>query len=554
MAISEEDQKFIESGLGGTGNGSGGSGASDTPQCYDDVTCPPNYICVTGNCVAGCTSAADCPAGYVCFNGRCRLADVPTPTKCSPPGEFIRCSGYDGLGIFAGGESPPGQPCNTFTAPSSQCGGTACPPVGTFIRCTELRTELGVIGEFSNGLQNGVCSSYTAIAEQCSTVYCNMTDVTAQCANILDDTWEGTASRTVNVLVNGQPTPADCTVFPGIPTAWDTSECTKKVGVTPKCPPQGEFKQCSGTTGVYYTGAINAVTKECLTVNQLNDSQCIKISCPPNGEFLRCEDGYTSGGTKPTNAVFSDGGLFGVCGEYRGNLAQCEITRTCDRLPPYFDRCDGTTGIYLNGCNNDTDNPPERRANDLACIVVVPTPTPTPTPTSTLTQGDPAPTPPPPPTPTPTPEPPPVVFVPTPTWRDCVSGNLNDGIAPSAYREILYTGAGGGTCWEPSTIIGFSPNLNEALLFSYERGSVSVPQPKSVTVTNPSYGVAYRITLTTNPDVKLGIGDKSGAGALSFTVEPRKNVVFSVNVTPQLLDKLGDGSSDLDMKVEIQTV
>lgn len=549
MAISEEDQAFIESGLTGGGGGTSGGGGSDTPQCYDDVTCPPNYICVTGNCVAGCTSASDCPAGYVCFNGRCRLADVPTPT-CPTQGEFIKCSGIDGLGIFAGGESPPGQPCNTFTAPSSQCGGAGCPPVGTFIRCTELQTALGVIGEFSNGLQNGVCSSYTAIAEQCSTVYCNMTDVTAQCSTVLDDTWEGMASRTVNVLVNGQPTPANCTIFPGIPTAWDTSECTKKVVDTPRCIATGTFLQCVGTTGIYSSGFKDPVTNECSTGNQLNDPRCIVNKCRPNGEFLRCEDGYTSGGSKPTNAVFSDGGLFGVCGEYRGNLAQCEITTTCDPVPPYFVGCDGTTGLYKNGCNDRVTPPvpPERRVNDLACIVVVPTPTPTPT----ATQGPPTPT----PTPTQvaTPEPTPVVFVPIPTWRDCVSGNLNNGLAPSTYREILYTGAGGGTCWEPSTIIGFSPNLNEALVFSYERGSVSVPQPKSVTVTNPSYGVAYRITLTTNPDVKLGIGDKSGAGALSFTVEPRKNVVFSVNVTPQLLDKLGDGSSDLDMKVEIQTV
>jgi hypothetical protein len=103
-------------------------------------------------------------------------------------------------------------------------------------------------------------------------------------------------------------------------------------------------------------------------------------------------------------------------------------------------------------------------------------------------------------------------------------------------------------------MVGFSPSLSEALVFLYQRGSANIPQPKSITVSNPSQTVAYRITLTTNADIKLGIGNKVGAGILSFTVEPRSNVIFSVNITPQLLEKLADGTSDLDMKVETQPV
>jgi hypothetical protein len=132
------------------------------------------------------------------------------------------------------------------------------------------------------------------------------------------------------------------------------------------------------------------------------------------------------------------------------------------------------------------------------------------------------------------------------TWRDCISGDLIEGIAPAGYREVSYNGAGGGTCWQPTTQVGFSPTLSEALLFTYQRGSSDLPQPKTITATNPSYGTAYRITITTNTDIIVQPS--------SFTVTPRSSQQFVVNVTPTLLDKLGDGTSTIEMSVDITEI
>jgi hypothetical protein len=132
------------------------------------------------------------------------------------------------------------------------------------------------------------------------------------------------------------------------------------------------------------------------------------------------------------------------------------------------------------------------------------------------------------------------------TYRDCISGVLNEGLAPQGYREVAYAGAGGGTCWEPSTIVGFQPSLSEALTFTYQRGGSSFPQPKPITANNPSYGVSYRITMRTNPDIIVQPS--------SFTISPRSSQQFFVNVTPTLLDKLGDGTSTIEMSVDISEV
>jgi hypothetical protein len=111
---------------------------------------------------------------------------------------------------------------------------------------------------------------------------------------------------------------------------------------------------------------------------------------------------------------------------------------------------------------------------------------------------------------------------------------------------VSYNGAGGGTCWQPTTQVGFSPTLSEALLFTYQRGSSDLPQPKTITATNPSYGTAYRITITTNTDIIVQPS--------SFTVTPRSSQQFVVNVTPTLLDKLGDGTSTIEMSVDITEI
>lgn len=127
-------------------------------------------------------------------------------------------------------------------------------------------------------------------------------------------------------------------------------------------------------------------------------------------------------------------------------------------------------------------------------------------------------------------------------------------MAPAGYREVPYTGAGGGTCWEPTGDVGFNPNLNDVLLFVYQRGSSEYPQPRTVVATNPSYGLTYKVTLFTNPDIRLAIGQLSGLGTLSFNIGPRESKEFTVNVTPELLEDLGDGRSTLLMSVDIQQV
>jgi hypothetical protein len=692
---------------GTTGNLGGGMANTPTPT-------PTPVLISTGICQAD----GDCRTGYICDSsnptfptgdltdpyGVCRQStDVTTPI-CPPQGQFIQCSGIDNLGIFAGGESPPGQPCNTFTAPTSQCGGGECPPVGTFIRCTELQTAVGVIGEFSNGLQNGVCSSYTAIAEQCSTVYCNMTDQVGSCATILGSDYTGEATRTVNVLVNGQPVPANCTTFPGI-GEWDTSECTRVATVycnmtdqyrpcttilgdgytgeafrtvnvlvngqpvpancttfpgignwdtsectrieQPNCPIDGTRLGCAGNTGIYYTGKVDPITNTCITYRVENDVTCIVPACEPFGTFLFCEydEKIVNGVTIKSNAVFAGGtALAGEsCPIYRGDYATCgsppptwRVCNTTERIegtipPEYVESRDGTGVCYiipaqwrecganfistgtipenyvqtsdsLGVCYSAPDAPPQwrecgtlnpvpgtppenyiqatdslgicytaptietwRECNTSTTIIgtppnnfiesrdasgfcyneiIIPPPLPSSTPQLSPTTSPilPAPSPSRTPLPSTTPIPSRIVI----TYRDCISGVLNEGLAPQGYREVTYTGAGGGTCWEPGTVVGFQPSLSDALTFTYQRGGSNLPQPKSITANNPSYGVSYRITMRTNPDIIVQPS--------SFTISPRSSQQFFVNVTPTLLDKLGDGTSTIEMSVDISEV
>ena len=695
---------------GTTGNLGGGMANTPTPT-------PTPALISTGICQAD----GDCGTGFICDAsnptfptgdltdpyGVCRQSTIVIAPVCPPQGEFIQCSNIDGLGIFAGGESPPGQPCNTFTSPSTQCGGTSCPEIGTFIRCTGLQTEIGGIGEFSGGLQNGVCSSYTAIAEQCTTSYCTTTGVTTPCATYYNDSsYSGTASRTQNVLVNGQPTPPNCRTFPGIPTEWDTSECrrstancqtrneagtcasvlgdgytgtvTRTVNVLvngqptpanctsldglntwdttackrieePECPTDGTRLGCISNTGVavYYTGKVDPITNTCGTYRVANDAFCVVPECKPFGTFLFCEydEKIVNGVTIKSNAVFAGGtALAGEsCPIYRGDYETCgpppptwRVCNTTERIegtipPEYEESGDGTGVCYIiprqwrecgvnfistgtipdnyveasdssGVCYRAPDAPPQWREcgtlnpgpgtppenyiqeNDSLGIcytaptvetwrecntsttligtppnnfiesrdasgfcyseIIIPPPSPSPTPELSPSPSPilPAPSPSRTPLPSTTPIPSRIVI----TYRDCISGVLNEGLAPQGYREVIYAGAGGGTCWEPSTVVGFKPNLSDALTFTYQRGGSNLPQPKSITVSNPSYGISYKITMKTNPDIIVQPS--------SLIINPRSSEQFFVNVTPTLLDKLGDGTSTIEMSVEITEI
>lgn len=147
------------------------------------------------------------------------------------------------------------------------------------------------------------------------------------------------------------------------------------------------------------------------------------------------------------------------------------------------------------------------------------------------------------PTPTPTP---------TPTWRDCVTGNINEGIPPASFIQLLYRGAGGGTCWEPVSVVGFEPSLQEALTFLYRRGTPEYPGAKAIKVTNPSFAKYYKITLKTNDLIGFAVGTTESKGTINFELAPREQKIFSINITPELLNILGDGGSTMSMTVELE--
>jgi hypothetical protein len=144
------------------------------------------------------------------------------------------------------------------------------------------------------------------------------------------------------------------------------------------------------------------------------------------------------------------------------------------------------------------------------------------------------------PTPTPTPTPTEEIIV---RWRDCISEELYTGV-PNNRREVVYTGPGGGTCWEPLTQITFTPDLNNELTFQYQRGSTQYPMAQVITATNASTQLTYEIQIITNPDIAVTPN--------KFIIAPRSDVQFVVQTTAALLSQLGDGTSRLQMSVGIR--
>ena len=214
-----------------------------------------------------CRSSDDCNSNtffdtaLVCFNGTCvesfggGITVTPTPTPTSGGTGNTTDDGADNL------------------APKKRC----CGPSTNYV-CRQTLAN-------SCPPDTSECDE---VGSSCAP-YCNMKNEYTQCATLLGNEWTGEATRTVNVLVNGSPTPVGCISYPGVPSDWDRSECIKIVD-----PPK----------------------------------------CPPLGELLYCENGYNSTGA--TNAVLSDGGVNGVCGIYRENNALCDIEVICDPIPPYF--------------------------------------------------------------------------------------------------------------------------------------------------------------------------------------------------------------------------
>lgn len=129
-------------------------------------------------------------------------------------------------------------------------------------------------------------------------------------------------------------------------------------------------------------------------------------------------------------------------------------------------------------------------------------------------------------------------------WRDCVSGQLRTGTPPSGYTQVTYSGAGGGTCWEPRAVIGFEPNLEDVLRFDWRRGT-AYPDARTVRVTNPSTA-RFNAVITSSADIIVTPS--------SFTIAPRSSQTFTVRPTTSLLDRLADGISTINFKVEFTEV
>jgi hypothetical protein len=134
----------------------------------------------------------------------------------------------------------------------------------------------------------------------------------------------------------------------------------------------------------------------------------------------------------------------------------------------------------------------------------------------------------------------------TATWRDCVDGTLRNGTPPSDYVEVPYTQGGGGTCWEPRAVIGFEPDLNQVLQFSWRRGTSEYPQTKLFNMTNPSSTLTFDVTITTNSQITVT--------PASFKITPRSSQKVGVTPSAELINALGDGVSNIDFNIEIKEV
>jgi hypothetical protein len=503
--------------------------------------------------------------------GECETYSIPyavqcynppvSPEACPPAGQFIQCNGTTGV-YHAGSRDATGQ-CGTYTTPYDIIGGCAggdppsCPAEGTFKRC------VGTTGYYESGVSNaqGQCTEYSqAYDAQCydppppdpspSRTPAPSSPACSPYGTFITCTANGTGIYSEGV----KDASGECKTYQ---VSFD-AQCTT-------CPQNGTFIQCEQSTGIYYTGVKNS-DGTCATRPNPNDSNCV-VQCPPANEFIQCVG---------SDAVYHTG-------TYNYNLQRCD-TRTVpndsqcynppspsstpaptpppspppqeDYCPPYgtFDGCAGDIGIYYQGTRVGGICEKYQIFNDERCYQPPPSPSNTPVPIFPTPSNTPVPIPPtpsntpaPPPSNTPRPTPSNTPF-PTPSpspvrWRDCVDGILKDGNAPAAYREVNYSGAGGGMCWEPTGNVGFSPSLSEVLMFTYQRGSSELPQAKKITATNPSYGRSYSVTITTNSDIIITPS--------AFTIAPRKSVEFSVKVTPQLLEQLGDGSSTLQMSFDI---
>lgn len=498
-----------DSPLGGGGGGGGGT-PTPTPTPTVDIYC---------------TGPGDCPAGYTCEPfaadfGICKAPDVP-PSSCPPKGTLIQCLGDENsqLAILSTGLLVDGI-CTTEQGLSTEC--IKCKPAGTLFVCNQGA------GVYYTGEKDefGVCV-FTRIENdpECNPCPTSGTRVNPnECYNDVG-----------GILVyNG--------------TRDQNGTCATRVDFDPtcvKCPEKDTHLGCSGSFGIKSQGFANTLGI-CATYRVENDVEC----APPD---IECYCYTVRGKFSSTNqrATFTTRYTDCKTGEVV-TLTDDGETNVCSRTLPTIN--DGTIVATNVNCTNDEnicgeptppgpDEPPPPDEPPAPQISLTPSVTPSLTPSISATPGQ---------TPTVTPSITPSISdtpIPTPTpspvyWRSCIDGNQREGIAPSDYIEQKYPK--GGTCWEPKSQVGFEPMLSEALQFYYARGSSFYPETKTVIATNPSYVVSYEVKLLTNNEINITPN--------VFILGPRANKSFTVKITPSLLEKLGDGISDMSLNIEVRQV
>lgn len=532
-----------------------------------------NYTCCNNNefCCPG-------PNGRFCSETPCTTA--PPPPECPPAGEVLACIGTDGTAEVSTGVRVNGV-CTSQTAQSLEC--LQCSAEGTFLGCT------GTTGNYSSGKQDGVnfCASYqvyndsACISEplQCNGnnfgvcpenfvctllagpgTYACLPPPPAICGDKGGTVFGacedgqicvpynrrafGIASYRCITVQNDQ-----CTVPPFVPltqtvevacsavnprlynsgTAFRTQTRTIDTSASGPGPcPIGEWvdgaidtSQCSferTTCSVPTTGYNRTIDVQCTSINSNFIAGTAKQPQVREFDSTACQYTAWENSGQPDTSLCQIRNVPQTCSPPSGPFTQ-QISIPCTQI----------STEYRSGNAIQT----QVRRYDASVQRAGPCPY-----TEWENSG-----------------PPNVNTCISPTfWRNCVSGDLVEGEPPSDFIQTNYLGAGGGSCWEPVRELGFEPNLNQILRYTYQRGSSKYPEIKTVKVTNPSYGITYRLTITTNPDIKLTKGSSNGNGTISFIIAPRKSETFGVNITPALLEKLQDGLSSLSMTVEYDRV
>lgn len=130
-------------------------------------------------------------------------------------------------------------------------------------------------------------------------------------------------------------------------------------------------------------------------------------------------------------------------------------------------------------------------------------------------------------------------------WRNCLTGALTEGTAPSGWIQKQYSG--GGVCYEPPDgTITFQPTLSEALRFVHTRGE-TYPSPVTIRAVNPSTTYSYKVTLIPG-DTKFLFSPST------FTVAPNQQFPFTAVPTPELINALADGTAEIALSVTIERI